>query len=62
MQEEGKDDPVVAILKKLGPAPPQVDKAKDRTVALQLADRRSQRISSACPRLTVVFLIACLLP
>lgn len=41
------DDPVRGILKLLGPSPPQVPKNDNRVVALQLQDRREQRLSTA---------------
>jgi Ras GTPase-activating-like protein IQGAP2/3 len=44
---QDEKDPLVSVLKALGPAPAQVEKAQNRTVALQLTDRRQQRIGTA---------------
>jgi Ras GTPase-activating-like protein IQGAP2/3 len=42
-----KDDPMIDLLKRLGAAPAQLDKESNRSLALQLTDRRKDRMSTA---------------
>jgi len=44
-----ENDPMLDILKQLGQPPSQVSKSDNRTVILQLIDRRSTRLSSSLP-------------